>query len=99
MSFCRLCGQVPERADHLLLRCPRLAALRADSFRAWMLDHPPQWEVEWVLKFLRDPAVETLEDPTNSPDAVPGRDDPNSDRASGTNQGSTGRATDTLSSQ
>ena len=23
-SFCRLCGQVPERADHLLLRCPRL---------------------------------------------------------------------------
>ena len=71
-SFCRLCGQVPERADHLLLRCPRLAGLRAECFRSWSLDYRPQWEVDWILKFLGDPAVSSLEDPTNCPEEISG---------------------------
>ena len=72
-SFCRLCGQVPERADHLLLRCPRLSQLRADCFRSWVIDPRPEWEVDWIFKFLKDPNVEHLEDPTNSPEEISGR--------------------------
>ena len=75
ISFCRLCGQVPERADHLLLRCPRLNGIRAESFRAWNLGPIPEWEVSWVLKFLEDPGVSTLEDPTNSPEEILGREE------------------------
>ena len=96
-SFCRLCGQVPERADHLLLRCPRLSLLRADCFRSWALDYPPQWELDWVLKFLRDPVVGGLEDPTNSPEEISGRVDPEDGRDSHS-EGRSGQATDTLSS-
>ena len=98
MSFCRLCGQVPERADHLLLRCPRLARLRAESFRSWLLEHPPQWEVEWILRFLKDPVVATLEDPANSPEEILGREEPEERIGTDTNQSRVGEATDTLSS-
>ena len=73
LSFCRLCGQVPERADHLLLRCPRLNGLRASTFRAWTMDYHPIWEIDWILKYLSDEAVAELEDPTNAPEAISGR--------------------------
>ena len=73
LSYCRLCGQIPERADHLLLRCPRLNGLRASAFKAWAMDYHPIWEVDWVLKFLMDETVETLEDPTNAPETITGR--------------------------
>ena len=73
VSYCRLCGEVPERADHLLLRCPGLCQLRAECFKAWNLDHPPRWEVDWITNFLRDGRVEHLEDPTNSPEDISGR--------------------------
>ena len=72
LSFCRLCGQVPERADHLLLRCPGLNSLRANCFKSWLLDARPDWEVDWVLKFLSDPVVEVLEDPTDTPEEISG---------------------------
>ena len=75
VSFCRLCGQVPERADHILLRCPRLNNLRSDCFRSWGLDHHPTWEVDWILKFLQDHRVEHLEDPTNTPEEISGHVD------------------------
>ena len=75
LSYCRLCGQVPERADHLLLRCPCLQGLRASVFRAWTMDSHPVWEIDWVVKFLSEEKVETLEDPTNSPDAISGREE------------------------
>ena len=75
LSFCRLCGQVPERADHLLLRCPRLNGLRASTFRAWTMDYHPVWEVDWIEKFLSDEVVAKLEDPTNSPEAISGREE------------------------
>ena len=75
LSFCRLCGQVPERADHLLLRCPRLAQLRSECFRAWNLGPIPEWEVDWISKFLHNPSVDTLEDPTNSPEEILGREE------------------------
>ena len=82
-SFCRLCGQVPERADHLLLRCPRLHSLRADCFRSWNLSLTPDWELDWVLRFLRDPRVADMENPENAPENVTGRveseDDTNSE--------------------
>ena len=74
LSFCRLCGQVPERADHLLLRCPGLTHLRADCFRSWLLDARPEWEVDWVAKFLGHSSVESLEDPTNTPEEISGYD-------------------------
>ena len=72
-SFCRLCGQVPERADHILLRCPRLNLLRSDCFRSWGISPTPEWEVDWILKFLQDQRVEHLEDPTNTPEEISGR--------------------------
>ena len=75
ISFCRICGQVPERADHLLLRCPGLHQLRAEVFRSWGLEHPPQWEVDWILRFLQNERVEHMEDPTNTPEDISGRTD------------------------
>ena len=27
-------------------------------------NYPPDWEVDWILRFLSDPGVEELEDPT-----------------------------------
>ena len=40
------------------------------------MDHPPQWEVDWIVRFLSDREVETLEDPTNSPEEISGQLDP-----------------------
>ena len=60
-SHCRLCGLVPERADHLLLECPRLANLRATCFRTWNTSDDPQWEVDWIVRFVEDPVVLRLE--------------------------------------
>ena len=61
---------MPERADHLLLRCPRLAWLRAETFKSWGLDFPPNWEVDWIVRFISDPGVASMEDPTDSPDGA-----------------------------
>ena len=60
-STCRLCGQVPERADHLLLECPRLAVLRSDCFKTWEPSRNPRWEVDWIAKFVESPPVLRLE--------------------------------------
>ena len=70
LSFCRLCGEVPERADHLLLRCPRLALLRADCFKSWQLGAQIHWEVDWILKFINDPRVITLESPEDGDQGI-----------------------------
>ena len=61
-SVCRLCGLVPERADHILLECPKLNVLRAECFRTWDTGPNPHWEVDWILKFLEDGVVEHLEE-------------------------------------
>ena len=68
--FCGLCGQVPERSDHLLLRSILLTQLKARSFKAWNLGPQPGWEVDGIICFLTDPAVETLENPTNTPEEI-----------------------------
>ena len=39
------------------------------------MDSHPVWEIDWVVKFLSEEKVETLEDPTNSPDAISGREE------------------------
>ena len=63
ISVCRLCAAEPERADHILLACPRLAVLRRDCFRSTAVDEQsPEWEVSQLLKFLQDPRVSSLED-------------------------------------
>ena len=72
-SILETVSQVPERADHLLLRCPGLNNLRAECFKTWLLDAKPEWEVDWILKFLGNPTVEGLEDPTNTPEEISGR--------------------------
>lgn len=63
VSVCRLCGQVPERPDHLLLECPCLQSMRASTLRLLAPSPAPVWEVEWILKFLAHPSVLQLEDP------------------------------------
>ena len=45
-----------------------VAALHKDAFTALA------WEVDWVLKFLSDPNVEALEDPTNAPEDISGQE-------------------------
>ena len=62
ISACRLCGTVPERADHILLECPRLSAVRSDCFRAHVLPPTPAWEVDWLLKFVENDVVVELEE-------------------------------------
>ena len=39
------------------------------------MDSHPVWEIDWVVKFLSEERVATLEDPTNSPDAINGREE------------------------
>ena len=67
-SVCRLCGLVPERADHLLLECPRLSTLRSDCFRSWVPSPSPRWEVDWIVKFVEDDRVLSLEEDHEDPD-------------------------------
>ena len=83
VSFCRVCGQVPERADHILLRCQGFNNLRAFSFSSWNLDPIPVWEVTGLLRFLEDPRVAALEDPTNSPEDISGREESDNGARSG----------------
>ena len=71
-SVCRLCGLVPERADHLLLECPRLAVLRSSCFRVWEPAGNPRWEVDWIVKFVESPPVLRLE---SRQDCLSGGDD------------------------
>ena len=59
----------------MLLRCPGLNSLRASAFRSWVLDYPPVWEVDWIVKILGDESVEKMEDPTNSPEEISGREE------------------------
>ena len=59
--LCRFCEEVPERADHLLLWCPRLNDLRTDCFRTRIPNLPPKWEVSWLLQFLNDDLISPLE--------------------------------------
>ena len=66
-----MCGLVPERADHILLECPRLLGLRAECFRTWIPGESPNWEVDRLLKFLESDAVKDLEEP----DGKEGEDD------------------------
>ena len=47
--------------------------LRAASFSSWNLDPNPDWEVSGILRFLEDPRVKVLEDPTNTPEEISGR--------------------------
>ena len=61
ISTCRLCGQVPERADHLLLECPRLINLRESCFKTWVPSRNPRWEVDWIAKFVESPPILRLE--------------------------------------
>ena len=75
-SVCRLCGLVPERADHLLLECPRLAVLRSDCFRVWAPARNPRWEVDWIVKFVESPRVLLLE---SRQDYLSGGDDDDED--------------------
>ena len=71
LSVCRLCGRKPERADHILLECPRLSGLRTSSFGAAYIDtdkERPSWEVGDLMKFLSAEWVLNLEEeePRNS---------------------------------
>ena len=75
-SACRLCGLVPERADHLLLECPKLAVLRSDCFRVWEPARNPRWEVDWIVKFVESPTVLRLE---SRQDCLSGGDDDDDD--------------------
>ena len=61
-SSCRLCGMVPERADHLLHECPRLASLGSQCFKTWEPSPNPRWEIDWVTKFVEDDLVMPLEE-------------------------------------
>ena len=65
LSTCRLCGRKPERADHILLECPRLSGLRTDCFGSAYIDgeeESPDWEVGDFLKFITVPEVANLEE-------------------------------------
>jgi ribonuclease HI len=63
-SVCRLCKQVPERADHLLLHCPCLRYLRANSFQSNNIDtSKPSLRVNHILTFTQDPIVYRMEYP------------------------------------
>ena len=65
ISVCRLCGQKPERADHILLECPRLGELRMDCFGSAYIDtdeERPDWEVGDLLEFLAAAGVANLEE-------------------------------------
>ena len=62
ISACRLCGTVPERADHILLERTRLSTIRSDCFRARVPPPTPAWEVDWLLKFVKDDMVVELEE-------------------------------------
>jgi ribonuclease HI len=71
-SLCRLCRMVPERADHLLLHCPRLLHVRRNSFQTNNIDtSQPSWQVRHILTFLRDSVVSTLEFPEVIPEVNP----------------------------
>ena len=62
ISVCRLCGQVPERADHVLLDCPRLAQQRLDILGGATLDKRNlEWEVNSVLRFMKETGAEDME--------------------------------------
>ena len=37
--------------------------------KSWSLEHPPRWEMDWIVRFLSDPGVKSMEDPTNAEDA------------------------------
>ena len=63
-ALCRLCGEVYERADHVLLHCPRLSLTRAEAFSTLNIDtDKPEWEVRNITKFLSTDAVSNLESP------------------------------------
>ena len=62
LSTCRLCAMVPERADHILLSCPRLSTWRRECFRHTNVSaDEPEWEVSHVAKFLGSETIRDLE--------------------------------------
>ena len=72
MSVCRLCGRKPERADHILLECPRLSGLRTDCFGSVYIDtdeERPNWEVGDIVKFISAPGVVDLEEEETAKEA------------------------------
>ena len=67
----KLCGEEYERADHLLLHCPRLHLTRTQAFNTINIDtSSPDWEVRYITKFLSNDAVSSLEDPEEQYDAA-----------------------------
>ena len=52
MNVCRYCSRLPERVDHIMLKCVRLRLLRAECFGPWDLSKArPEWEVSQSLIF------------------------------------------------
>ena len=83
LSVCRLCGRKPERADHILLECPRLSNLRVDCFGSAYIDvdvddERPDWRVGDLLKFLSAEVVASLEEeePRDSTEGFSSEEDP-----------------------
>jgi hypothetical protein len=63
-DVCRLCSQVPERADHILLDCEPLAFARADAFRSHFLPRErPLWAPAQLLAYLHSKQLLTIEHP------------------------------------
>ena len=59
---CRLCGQSPEKADHILRECPALGPLREECFGFHLWRDGQEWEMGGLIKFLSDDRVLRLED-------------------------------------
>ena len=58
---CRLCGQHPEKADHILRECTALLQHRWDSFGTPQFTPDMDWEVSGLRRFLQDARVSDLE--------------------------------------
>ena len=77
--MCRLCEESPEKADHIILRCPALNQLRWECFGAFQLAEPGDWQLSKLMRFLNDERVTSLEESvseSNAPDRTVDEDDP-----------------------
>ena len=68
---CRLCHQVPKKADHILRECPALNQHRWECFGAFQLGEDAEWELSGLLRFLQDERVHTLEDSEDTGNLLP----------------------------